>query len=144
MIRLFKPWILIIPLFCMASIRSEAQKKSKITHLTEAEFKLKVHNFDANKQWKFLGNKPAIIDFYADWCAPCRKLSPLLSKIAEKRSDIVIYKINVDEQEALAKYFKVTNIPMLLYIPLTGKPYTSIGLPTEGEIEELIRTKLKK
>jgi len=141
---ILKPWMLVVVLLSLSPVRLWAQAKSEIIHLTEAEFKKKVHNFDQNKQWKYLGSKPAIIDFYADWCAPCRKLSPILSQIAGKRSDIVIYKINVDEEEALAKYFKVTNIPMLLFIPVKGETYTSVGLLTEDEITNLIRTKLKK
>ncbi len=134
-----------VMLFCL-SISAIAPKTTAATivHLTKADFLKKVHNFDSSKKWKYLGNKPAIIDFYADWCGPCRKLSPLLSDVAAKRSDVVVYKVNVDEQPELADYFKVSNIPMVVYVPMTGTPQNVIGLQSKEEIDQNIATILFK
>jgi len=111
-------------------------KSRTIIHLTKSDFLKKVHNFETNKVWKYLGNKPSIIDFYADWCGPCRKLTPILNEFAVKHPEIIIYKVNVDEQPELADYFRASSIPLLVYIPVAGSPVQELGLVTESEIEQ--------
>ncbi len=102
---------------------------SKPIHLTKAEFKKRVMDYDVNKtEWVYKGDKPAIIDFYADWCAPCKKVAPALEELAkEYAGKVYIYKINVDQEQELAGLFGVRNIPTFLIIPKSGKPSLSSG-----------------
>ncbi len=102
---------------------------SKPIHLTKAEFKKRVMDYDANKtEWVYKGDRPAIIDFYADWCAPCKKVAPALEELAkEYAGKVYIYKINVDQEQELAGLFGVRNIPTFLVIPKSGKPSLSSG-----------------
>jgi len=101
---------------------------SKPIHLTKAEFKKRVMDYDKNKEWVYRGDKPAIIDFYADWCGPCRKVAPALEELAkEYAGKVYIYKVNVDQERELAGLFGVRNIPTYLIIPMKGKPELSSG-----------------
>ncbi|MBN2482062.1 MAG: thioredoxin [Bacteroidales bacterium] len=102
-------------------------------HLTEDTFKQKVFNFDINKEWKFEGERPAIIDFYADWCAPCRMVAPILEELKTEYGDkLDIYKIDTEDQRNLSALFGIQSIPSLLFIPLDGQPQMAMGaLPRE-------------
>jgi thioredoxin 1 len=104
-----------------------------LEHLTLQSFKTKVFNFEANKDWKFEGSKPAIIDFYADWCAPCRMVAPILEELKEEYGDkLDIYKVNTEQERELAGMFGIQSIPSLLFIPSTGQPQMAMGaLPKE-------------
>lgn len=94
----------------------------------------------------FKGKRPAILDFYADWCPPCRALSPKLTDLAKKyKGEIDIYKINVDNEGELAKFFGVKSIPMLLFIPMEGTPIQTLGNLSVEELEQTIaKIKVKK
>ena len=99
-----------------------------LEHLTKDTFKEKVFNFEANKEWKYEGTKPAIIDFYADWCAPCRMVAPVLEELKDEYDDkIEIYKINTEEERELSAMFGIQSIPSLLFIPLEGQPQMAMG-----------------
>ena len=90
-----------------------------LEHLTKDTFKEKVFNFEANKEWKYEGSKPAIIDFYADWCGPCRMVAPVLEELkAEYDDKLEIYKVNTEEERELSAMFGIQSIPSLLFIPL--------------------------
>lgn len=104
-----------------------------LEHLTLETFKTKVFNFETNKEWKFEGSKPAIIDFYADWCAPCRMVAPILEELKDEYGEkLDIYKINTENERELAGMFGVQSIPSLLFIPSTGQPQMAMGaLPKE-------------
>lgn len=104
-----------------------------IEHLNKDTFKSKVFNFEANKEWKFEGNKPCLIDFYADWCGPCRMVAPILEELAEEyKGKLDIYKIDTEEQRELAGMFGIQSIPSLLFVPSEGKPQMAMGaLPKE-------------
>lgn len=104
-----------------------------LEHLTKETFKEKVFNFEVNKDWKFEGSKPAIIDFYADWCAPCRMVAPVLDELKEEYGDkLDIYKINTEQQQELAGMFGVQSIPSILFVPADGQPQMAMGaLPKE-------------
>ena len=107
----------------------------KPEHLTEKTFKLKVMDYDKNpQQWVFEGDKPAIVDFYADWCRPCRMIAPYLEELAaEYEGKINIYKVNTDEQKELASVFGITSLPTVLFIPMKGNPSSQKGaLPKES------------
>ena len=98
-------------------------------HLTKQEFLNKVVNYEENPtEWKFLGDKPAVLDFYAEWCGPCKRLLPILETVSDEYDGQVdVYKINVDEEEELAQVFGVQTIPTLFFIPKEGNPQRSVG-----------------
>jgi thioredoxin len=110
-----------------------APSTTKVIVMNNEMFKQKVFNYEANKEWKYEGELPAIIDFYADWCGPCRQLSPRIEEIAkEYDGKIVVYKVNTDVERELAQSMGITSLPTLLFIPAKGKPQASMGaLPKE-------------
>ena len=103
--------------------------------LTKALFVEKVWDFTKSpNDWKYLGNKPAIIDFYADWCGPCKIASPILDEVGEEYAGkILVYKINTDQERELAQVFGITGIPAFLYIPSSGKPVMMSGIGRSKE-----------
>ena len=105
----------------------------KLEHLTTETFKEKVFNYENNKEWKFEGEIPAIIDFYADWCGPCKTVAPILEELqAEYGEKLNIYKVNTEEQKELSSVFGIQSIPSLLFIPKEGQPQMAMGaLPKE-------------
>lgn len=115
-------------------------------HLTKGGFENRVANIaEMANGWNFKGNKPAIIDFYASWCGPCQRLSPIIDEIAEEYAGKVdIYKVNVDDEEELAKLFGVRSIPTLVYIPMGENPTIQPGGKTKAELKEIIETMLLK
>jgi thioredoxin len=106
---------------------------SKVISLTNDTFKQLVFNYEINKQWKFEGNLPVIIDFYADWCGPCRQLSPRIEEIAkEYAGKIIVYKVDTDKEKLLAQKMGIQSLPTLVFIPVNGQPQASMGaLPKE-------------
>jgi len=104
-----------------------------LEHLTNETFKEKVFNYESNKEWKFEGEIPAIIDFYADWCGPCKTIAPILEELqAEYGEKLNIYKVNTEEQKELSSVFGIQSIPSLLFIPKEGQPQMAMGaLPKE-------------
>lgn len=103
--------------------------------LNKAQFIEKIWDFTKSpNEWKYLGNKPAIIDFYADWCGPCKIAGPILEEIGnEYDGKIQIYKINTDQEQELARIFGITGIPAFLYIPANGKPVMMSGIGKSKE-----------
>ena len=98
-----------------------------------------VFNYDKNKDWKYEGTKPAIIDFYATWCPPCRELSPLVEEIAKQYSGkIIVYKIDTDKEKLLSQMLGISGLPTLLFIPVKGKPQASMGfIPKETIVKTI-------
>lgn len=116
----------------------DSKKKVEIVHLTLDEFRKKIADIDRNTtEWKYLGDKPAIIDFYADWCGPCKKIAPILEELANEYSDqICIYKVDTDKESELASLFGITAIPALLFVPMEGEPQMAKGaLPKDKLIQ---------
>ncbi|NLI72708.1 MAG: thioredoxin [Bacteroidales bacterium] len=109
-------------------------------HLTTAEFKKLVFNYDANpSEWKYLGDKPAIIDFWATWCPPCKVIAPILEDLAkEYKGKIYIYEVDVDKEQELAAAFGIQSIPTLLFIPMTGEPKAEIGAISKETFKDRI------
>ena len=101
----------------------------KTIHLTKAEFLDKVVNYEANpNEWKYLGDKPAIVDFYASWCGPCKMVAPILDELAQEYDGkIYVYKIDTEKEQELAAAFGIRSIPTLLFIPLEGDPQMAVG-----------------
>ena len=113
-------------------------KKMGTIHLTKAEFLSKVANYEANPtEWKYLGDKPCIIDFYASWCGPCKTIAPILEDLAkEYDGQIYIYKIDTEKEQELAAAFGINTIPTLLFCPMGEKPQIRQGaLPKETLID---------
>jgi thioredoxin len=109
--------------------------QTKPEHLTKQAFLDKVMNYEKNpKEWKFEGNLPCVIDFYADWCPPCRITSPIMEELAQEYAGkINVYKVNVDQEKELASLFGIQSIPSFLYCPLNGKPSMSSGIAQSKE-----------
>jgi thioredoxin len=103
-------------------------------HLTKQTFLEKVFNYEKNKEWKFEGKLPCLIDFYADWCAPCKMVAPILEELNEEyKGKINIYKVNTEQEQELAAAFGISSIPSLLFCPIDGQPQMAMGaLPKES------------
>ncbi len=102
-------------------------------HLTKQTFLEKVFNYEQNSDWKFEGELPCIIDFYADWCGPCKMVAPILEELSEEyKGKINIYKINTEQEQELAGAFGIRSIPSLLFVPKNAQPQMAMGaLPKE-------------
>lgn len=121
------------------------EKNMKTIQLTKEEFKKKVMDYENNKEWNFIGDKPAIIDFYATWCGPCKATAPILEEIACDYEDkIDVYKVDVDQEQELAALFGVRSIPTLLFIPKDGSPQMKVGALSRSGFEEMIKSFLLK
>lgn len=123
------------------------QKENTMTtiHLTKSEFLTKVADFEKSSQWKYLGDKPALIDFYADWCGPCKAISPVLEELAAEYTDrIYIYKINTETEPELAAAFGIKSIPSLLFVPMKEQPQMAAGALSKQQLKEAIETVLLK
>ncbi len=105
-------------------------------NLTKETFLTKVFNYEVNKDWKFEGDKPCIIDFYADWCGPCKIVSPILEELSEEyKGKIDFYKVDTESEGELAAIFGIRSIPSLLFVPKEGVPRMAVGaLPKESLI----------
>ncbi|MFC1679255.1 thioredoxin [Elusimicrobiota bacterium] len=109
-------------------------------NLTKETFKEKVYDYEKNKTWKFAGERPCIVDFYADWCGPCQTLKPILEEIAKKYDGKVdVYKVDTEKEQELAGIFDISSIPTLLFIPKDGKPQIAVGALPQTGIENGIR-----
>ena len=108
-------------------------------HLTLDTFKKKVFNFEINKEWKFEGDKPCVIDFYADWCNPCKMVAPILEELSEEyKGKVDIYKVDTEAEQELAAVFGIQSIPSILFVPKSGKPQMAAGaLPKEAFIQAI-------
>ncbi len=113
---------------------------NKPIHLTTAEFKKLVVNYESNpNEWKYLGDKPCIIDFWATWCPPCKAIAPTLDELAkEYAGQIYIYKVDVDKEKELAQAFGIQSIPTLLFVPLAGNPAAEMGAIPKDKFKEKI------
>lgn len=101
-------------------------------NLTTETFKEKVFDYTQSKEWSFKGTKPAVIDFYADWCEPCKTIAPILEELDAEYPDIDFYKINTEEQVELASTFGIRSIPSILFVPVDAQPQMTMGaLPKE-------------
>lgn len=122
-------------------------KNMKAIEINKADFLTKVANIETSpKEWKYLGDKPAIVDFFATWCGPCRALAPVLEEVAGEYGDSLnVYKIDVDKEEELASFFGIRSIPTLLFIPMQGNPQMVVGGMAKSDLKKVIdNTLLKK
>lgn len=119
------------------------QIKTKYTIMTELltkeTFLKKVFNFEENKEWKFEGDKPCVIDFYADWCGPCKMVAPVLEELSEEYKDKVnIYKIDTEAEQELAAAFGIRSIPSILFVPTDKEPQMAQGALPKAQLEKII------
>ena len=113
--------------------------------LTLAEFKDKVFDFENEKEWKFKGEKPAIIDFYADWCGPCQMVAPIFEELSSEVPEIDIYKVDTEAEQQLSAMFGIRSIPSILFIPNDGRqPMMQAGALPKNALEEIIEKELVK
>lgn len=111
----------------------------KTEHLTKAEFLTKVFDYENNKEWKYQGDTPAIIDFYADWCGPCKMIAPVLEELAkEYDGKVKIYKIDTEAEQELAAVFGIRSIPSILFVPKEGQPQMAQGALPKPAMENAI------
>jgi len=123
---------------------SPAVASDKIIYISQDEFKKEIFDYVKNKEWKYTGKVPAIVDFYADWCRPCKMLEPTLIELQkEYKGKIQIYKINTDKNPDISSVFGIRGIPAMLFIPMEGQPQMSTGLLPKETIETTITDILK-
>ena len=139
--------IIFAVLALMIGLNGLAQNKkddSKVQHITYKEFLNKIWDFEKNpKQFVFKGKTAVIVDFYADWCGPCRKVAPIMEKLAEEYAGrLTVYKVNVDQEKELASAFQVHSIPTVLFIPLEGTPMMQTGAMSEAEYKRIVEERL--
>jgi thioredoxin len=118
----------------------------KTIELTKADFLAKVANFETNpSEWKYLGDKPAVIDFYADWCGPCKAVAPIMEELAAEYADsVIIYKVNTEDEQELAAAFGIRSIPSILFVPMDGQPQMAQGAMPKASFKEIIDDVLLK
>lgn len=119
--------------------------EGKVVMLTSDSFKKLVWDYQKNpKEWVFAGDQPVIIDFYADWCRPCKMVAPIMDQLAtEYQGKVRIYKVNTDQQRELAGLFNISSIPAVLFVPVSGKPQMSVGAMQKEGYVDAIKTVLK-
>lgn len=115
-----------------------------VEHLNESTFKEKIFDYKNNSDWKFEGNLPAVIDFYADWCGPCKMVAPIMDQLAKEYDGKVnFYKIDTDKEQELAGMFGVSSIPSLLFVPKDEKPQMAVGALPKESMKKAIAEVLK-
>ncbi len=117
----------------------------EVIYLTTEQFKEKIFDYTKEKDWKYKGDKPCVVDFYATWCGPCKRLAPIMDTLSHLYKDqVVFYKVDTDRERELAYVFQISSIPQVLYVPMEGKPWLLKGLYPQENIEEIIQTYLCK
>lgn len=144
-----KKTILIAMAIIATSIAANAQeekKESKVIHLTYKEFLKKVWDFEKDPNtFNYKGKLPAVIDFYADWCGPCRRVAPIMERMAEEYDGkLLVYKINTDQEKGLSSAFQIRSIPTVLFIPMEGQPMMQVGAMQEAEYKKVVEEQLLK
>jgi thioredoxin 1 len=125
--------------------KTEVENKSAVVYLTKETFKQKVFNYEVNKEWKYEGSTPCIVDFYASWCGPCKMISPILEDLAkEYKGKIIVYKVDTDKEQELSQQLGIQSLPTLVFVPKSGKPQVSMGaMPKESLVKAINDVLLK-
>ncbi len=141
-----KIWMSVLLAISFIHLKAGNPGDISIQKLTKADFYQKIMNLEKNPNaWKYSGKLPCIVDFYADWCGPCRQASPILEDLAVKYKDqIVVYKVNTDEEKELAGAFNIQGIPAFLWVPKNGKPTMSSGIASSKEETKAMFEKMIK
>ncbi|MDR2121161.1 MAG: thioredoxin [Tannerella sp.] len=142
--------LFIIPFITLTVNNSSAQSgkaEGEVVVMNKADFLAKVYNYETHQnEWVYEGDKPCIVDFYADWCGPCKRIAPVMKELAAQyKGDVVFYKVNVDNERELASVFGISSIPTILFVPVKGKPQASQGaLPKETLVRQIESFLLEK
>ena len=113
------------------------------TNITTQDFKEKVFDYDTHKDWNFIGDKPAIIDFWAEWCGPCRAFAPTFQELSkEMEGKVDFYKVDTEAEQELAAVFGIRSIPSILFIPKDGKPMMAAGALPKEALKDIIEKEL--
>ncbi|WP_088340203.1 thioredoxin [Robiginitalea sediminis] len=110
--------------------------------LTAQKFKEEIFDYTTEKEWNFKGEKPAIIDFYADWCGPCKMVAPILEELSDENPEIVIYKVDTEVEQELAAIFQIRSIPSILFIPKEKQPMMQAGALPKHVLQDVIDKEL--
>ena len=110
--------------------------------LTTQKFKEAIFDYTAEKEWNYKGDKPAIIDFYADWCGPCKMVAPILEELSDENPDVIIYKVDTEVEQELSAVFQIRSIPSILFIPKDGQPMMQAGALPKNALQEIIDKEL--
>jgi len=111
--------------------------------LTTEQFKNEVFDYTTEKEWKFKGDKPAIIDFYADWCGPCKAVAPILEELSDDFKDqVIIYKVDTEVERELSSVFQIRSIPSMLFIPMNKQPMMQAGALPKDALKNVIEKEL--
>ncbi len=110
--------------------------------LTAQKFKEEIFDYTTEKEWNYKGDKPAIIDFYADWCGPCKMVAPILEELSDENPEIVIYKVDTQVEQELAAVFQIRSIPSILFIPIGKQPMMQAGALPKHVLEDVISKEL--
>jgi len=122
----------------------EDKRSGLVEPLTKESFSQKVFNYEQSKEWKFEGKLPCIIDFYADWCGPCKMVEPILQELAQEyRGKLNIYRIDTEAEQELATAFGIQSIPSILFVPLNDRPQMTVGALPKKALKEAIKEVLK-
>lgn len=114
-----------------------------VVYLTTEQFKQRVFDYSAEREWKYRGDKPCVIDFYTTWCGPCKRLAPIMEELSRTYCDrVVFYKVDTERERELAYQFQISSIPQVLYIPVEGKPVLLKGLYPKETIVKIIEEQL--
>jgi thioredoxin len=113
--------------------------------LTTEKFKTDIFDYTSEKEWKYKGSVPAIIDFYADWCGPCKMVAPILEELAlEYKDELIIYKVDTEVEQELSSIFRIMSIPSILFIPKEGQPMMQKGALPKHILKQIIDEELVK
>ena len=110
--------------------------------LTAQKFKDEIFDYTTQKEWKYKGEKPAIIDFYADWCGLCKMVAPILEELSDEHPDVIIYKVDTEVEQELSAVFQIRSIPSILFIPMDRQPMMQAGALPKNALEEVISKEL--
>lgn len=137
---------IILSIFLLFAGSMALAQESKVQHIEYDGFLKKIWDFEKNpNQFVYKGKTAAIVDFYADWCGPCRMVAPILEKLAKEYDGrLTVYKVNVDQAQDLAAAFQVSSIPTILFIPKKGQPMMQVGALSEAEFRSVIEEQLLK
>ncbi len=123
-----------------AVAKGQNNKKMKTIELTQEQFLERVYDLNnTSNELKYLGDKPALVDFYASWCGPCKALAPILEELAaDYEGEVIIYKVNTEREQEIAQAFNIRSIPTLLFIPMSGKPTMAQGAMPKADLKKTI------